>query len=188
MDSRSATLADEKANTSDAATPRNSTSRVESPLSDPEKNHESSALDKETQPSPNGATAAAGEGAGVDEEIVEEKEANEVAEEGEDEYPQGVRLAFIIIALILSIFLVALDFTIVATAIPKIEDDFGDLSKVGWYGAAFFVTTGAFQSTWGKAFKYFSLKLGFLLTIGIFEVGSLICGRCSQIIVQQCRE
>lgn len=34
----------------------------------------------------------------------------------------------------------------------------------------------AFQSTWGKALKYFPLKTTFLITILIFEVGSLICG------------
>lgn len=37
--------------------------------------------------------------------------------------------------------------TIVATAIPKITDEFQGLDKAGWYGAAFFMTVGAFQST-----------------------------------------
>ncbi len=38
------------------------------------------------------------------------------------------------------------------------------------------MTNGAFQSTWGKAYKYFSLKTTFLVSIGIFEIGSLLCG------------
>jgi MFS family permease len=38
------------------------------------------------------------------------------------------------------------------------------------------MTFGGFQSSWGKIFKYFSLKLTFLMTIFIFELGSLICG------------
>ena len=92
------------------------------------------------------------------------------------EYPHGFKLAFIIVALVLSIFLVALDMTIVATAIPRITDEFHSLDQVGWYGSAFFLTLGAFQSTWGKAYKYFPLKLTFLLAIGVFEIGSLICG------------
>jgi len=65
--------------------------------------------------------------------------------------------------------------TIVATAIPRITDQFKSLDQVGWYGSAFFLTLGAFQSTWGKAYKYFPLKLSFLIAIFIFEVGSLIC-------------
>ena len=35
----------------------------------------------------------------------------------ENEYPQGVNFVFIVVALVLSIFLVSLDMTIVATAI-----------------------------------------------------------------------
>jgi len=34
---------------------------------------------------------------------------------------------------------------------------------------------GGFQSSWGKAFKYFSLKSTFIVTILLFEIGSLIC-------------
>jgi MFS family permease len=52
---------------------------------------------------------------------------------------------------------------------------FHDLNKVSWYGAAYFMTFGGFQSTWGKVYKYFSLKLWFLIAMAIFEVGSLLC-------------
>jgi len=37
--------------------------------------------------------------------------------------------------------------TIVATAIPKITDEFKGLDLVSWYGSAFFMTVGGFQST-----------------------------------------
>ncbi|KAK4941626.1 hypothetical protein LTR10_018503 [Elasticomyces elasticus] len=93
-----------------------------------------------------------------------------------DEYYHGKRLAVIVFSLMLAIFLVALDNTIVATAIPKITDEFHGLSKVSWYGSAYFMTFGGFQSTWGKAFKYFPLKAFFIASIVIFELGSLICG------------
>ncbi|KZL83270.1 major facilitator superfamily transporter [Colletotrichum incanum] len=120
-------------------------------------------------------------------ETVEKKEENGTAtdeeagstqptEAKEAVYPTGIRLTFIVVALVLSIFLVALDMTIVATAIPKITDEFRGLDQVAWYGSAFFMCVAAFQSTWGKAYKYFPLKTSFLLSIFIFEVGSLICG------------
>jgi MFS family permease len=38
------------------------------------------------------------------------------------------------------------------------------------------MTFGGFQSTWGKFYKYFSLKIYFMAAIAIFELGSLICG------------
>ena len=93
-----------------------------------------------------------------------------------DQLPRAFKLFAIVIALGLSIFLVSLDMTIVATAIPKITDEFHSLQDVGWYGSAFFLTIASFQSTWGKAYRYFPLKGSFLLSIFIFEVGSLICG------------
>jgi MFS transporter, DHA2 family, glioxin efflux transporter len=91
-------------------------------------------------------------------------------------YPQGFRLIAIILSLILSVFLVALDRTIIATAIPRITDEFHSLDQVAWYGSSFFLTIAAFQSTWGKSYQYFPLKPTFLLSVFIFELGSLLSG------------
>ncbi|OKL62584.1 hypothetical protein UA08_02968 [Talaromyces atroroseus] len=90
-------------------------------------------------------------------------------------YPSGIKLAFIMVALVLSVFLFSLDQTIVATAIPKITDEFNSIDDISWYGSAFFMTLGGFQSMWGKVYKYFSLKISFMVAIFIFELGSLIC-------------
>ncbi|KAI1264694.1 major facilitator superfamily protein [Xylariaceae sp. FL1019] len=108
-----------------------------------------------------------------------EKHPNDTpAQTGSDatEYPQGLRLATVVVALVLSLFLISIDLTIVSTAIPRITDEFQSLQDVAWYGSAFFITIGSFQSTWGKAYKYFPLKVTFLLSIFFFELGSLICG------------
>jgi len=94
----------------------------------------------------------------------------------ESEYPKGMRFWSIVMALILSIFLASLDLTIISTAIPTITDQFQSLADVGWYASALFLPVAATQSMWGKAFKYFSVKLVFMFSIFIFEVGSLICG------------
>ncbi|EFQ35304.1 major facilitator superfamily transporter [Colletotrichum graminicola] len=91
-------------------------------------------------------------------------------------YPSGFKMAVILLSLVLAIFLASLDMTIVATAIPKITDEFKGLSDVSWYGSAFFLTNGGFQSSWGKAYKYFPLKPTFLAALFVFELGSLICG------------
>jgi hypothetical protein len=99
-----------------------------------------------------------------------------ISQNAEGEYPTAFRLTMIVVALALSMFLVALDMTIVATAIPRITDQFHSLDQVGWYGSAFFLTLASFQSTWGKAYKYFPLKFSFLISILVFEIGSLVCG------------
>ncbi|PVH95582.1 MFS general substrate transporter [Periconia macrospinosa] len=94
----------------------------------------------------------------------------------EDDYSHGVHLAAIVVSLMFGMFLVALDNSILGTAIPKITDEFHDLNKVSWYGSAYFMTFGGgFQSTWGKLYKYFPIKIWYLAALFIFEVGSLIC-------------
>ncbi|KAK7724451.1 hypothetical protein SLS63_008708 [Diaporthe eres] len=92
------------------------------------------------------------------------------------DYPGGANLFFIVAALVLSVFLSSLDITIVATAIPKITDEFRGLDKATWYGSAFFLTSGSFQAFWGKVYKYFPLKWTFITAIFFFELGSLLCG------------
>ncbi|KAH8588731.1 putative efflux pump antibiotic resistance protein [Bisporella sp. PMI_857] len=94
----------------------------------------------------------------------------------DENFPRGIILGFLVLAIILSTFLISLDQTIISTAIPKITDEFHGLEKVSWYGSAYFMTFGGFQSSWGKAYKYFDLKLTFLFSIFMFEIGSLICG------------
>ncbi|KAH7627817.1 major facilitator superfamily domain-containing protein [Sordaria sp. MPI-SDFR-AT-0083] len=92
------------------------------------------------------------------------------------EYPTGLKLGMITMALCLAVFLMALDNSIIATAIPKITDQFHSLPDVGWYGSAYLLTTAALQLLFGRFYTFFSLKWVFLIAIFIFEVGSLICG------------
>ncbi|TID14749.1 putative HC-toxin efflux carrier TOXA [Venturia nashicola] len=87
-----------------------------------------------------------------------------------------IKLGFIILALCLAVFLVALDQTIIATAVPRISDQFGAMDDVGWYGSVYMFTLCAFQLLYGKLYTYFCLKTTYLFAIGLFEIGSLICG------------
>ncbi|XXH00679.1 hypothetical protein Hte_007029 [Hypoxylon texense] len=97
------------------------------------------------------------------------------ADENEEKYPTGFKLVIVVVALVMTMFICALDLTIVATAIPRITDEFHGIADVSWYSSAFFMTDGGFQSMWGKGYKYFPLKTSFLFALFIFELGSLIC-------------
>jgi MFS family permease len=94
----------------------------------------------------------------------------------EGQYPKGIRLAVIALSILLCVFIMALDLTIIGTAIPRITDQFHSLADVGWYGSAFFLTTAATQPLWGKIFQFFDLKMMYFVAIFFFELGSLICG------------
>ncbi|KAI9824734.1 MAG: hypothetical protein M1832_001560 [Thelocarpon impressellum] len=96
--------------------------------------------------------------------------------EDDIEYPHGLKLACILIGLCLAVFLVALDQTIISTAIPRITDYYGSINDIGWYGSAYFLTATALQPTFGRIYKIFSIKGTFLVAIGLFELGSVVCG------------
>jgi hypothetical protein len=50
-------------------------------------------------------------------------------------YPSTAKLAVIMASLYISIFLIALDRTIIGVAVPKITDQFHSTSDIGWYGS-----------------------------------------------------
>ncbi|RBR09788.1 hypothetical protein FVER53590_13319 [Fusarium verticillioides] len=91
-------------------------------------------------------------------------------------YPRGLRLTSLIFGLCLAVLLVALDNTIIATAIPRISDDFKSLDDIGWYGSSYLLTTCTFQLLFGKLYTLFDIKWVFIMAMAIFEVGSAICG------------
>ncbi|KAJ5932033.1 hypothetical protein N7516_006522 [Penicillium verrucosum] len=103
------------------------------------------------------------------------EEEEEQEQEEEEEYPNAWRLTLISIALCLCVFCVALDNTIIATAIPKITDQFNSLDDVGWYGSSYLLTTCAVSLMFGKLYTFYSIKWIYLIALGIFEVGSLVC-------------
>jgi hypothetical protein len=76
----------------------------------------------------------------------------------EPEYPHGLKLALLLFSLCLACFLVALDQTIIATAIPKITDHFKSVQDIGWYGSAYFLTATALQPTFGRIYTIFSVS------------------------------
>ncbi|KAJ5367953.1 Efflux pump roqT [Penicillium cataractarum] len=102
-------------------------------------------------------------------------DAENTAKEPEPEYPTAFKLLLITIALCLCVFCVALDNTIIATAIPKITDQFNSLDDVGWYGSAYLLTTCSVTLMFGKFYTFYSIKWIYLIALSIFEIGSLVC-------------
>ncbi|KAF7318152.1 Major facilitator superfamily transporter [Mycena chlorophos] len=102
------------------------------------------------------------------------EEDNPVQMEG-DGQPTRLQLGLITTALCLSVFLVALDNTIIATAIPKITHEFHSLDDVGWYASSYLLTSAAFQLFFARLYTLLSVKWVYISAICIFELGSLIC-------------
>ncbi|MCJ1283209.1 hypothetical protein MMC26_002537 [Xylographa opegraphella] len=88
---------------------------------------------------------------------------------------RGIELVLFTITLMLGQFLTGIDGTVIITAIPKITAEFNSLEDVGWYGSAYLLTTMALQPTFGKVYAYFDIKRTFVVSVLMFEIGSIIC-------------
>jgi MFS family permease len=95
-------------------------------------------------------------------------------EDAESNYATGWKLAAIILSLQLTNFCIAIDNTIIATAIPRITDHFNSLGDVGWYGSAYLLFVSAFQLFFGRLYNILSMKWTFISCVFLFEIGSLI--------------
>ncbi|KAF2136239.1 uncharacterized protein K452DRAFT_362674 [Aplosporella prunicola CBS 121167] len=91
-------------------------------------------------------------------------------------FPPARVVVPIIAGLYLGIFLVALDRTIIATAIPIITNEFKSLKDVGWYGSAYLLTSCSMQLLIGRIYTFYNPKYVYLSSLSLFEVGSAICG------------
>ncbi|KAI6364521.1 hypothetical protein MCOR25_005652 [Pyricularia grisea] len=97
--------------------------------------------------------------------------------------PRSLRFWAIMGCNFLALFLVALDRTILATAVPRITDEFHSLGDVGWYASSYMLTTSASQLLFGRIYKFYPTKWTFLVSIVVFEIGSAICGAAPNSIV-----
>ncbi|MCW1093742.1 MFS transporter [Streptomyces sp. RS2] len=79
-------------------------------------------------------------------------------------------------ALLLGMLLAALDQTIVSTALPTIVSDLGGLEHLSWVVTAYLLAATAATPLWGKLGDQYGRKRLFQLAIGIFLVGSALCG------------
>ncbi|KAF1942428.1 major facilitator superfamily transporter [Clathrospora elynae] len=98
------------------------------------------------------------------------------ADEAAPVYPSATKTAIIMVSLYISIFLVALDRTIIGPAIPAITNEFNSIGDIGWYGSAYMLTAAGFMLLYGRVYTFFPTKPVFMSGICLFETGSVVCG------------
>ncbi|KAJ6444997.1 MFS multidrug transporter [Purpureocillium lavendulum] len=91
------------------------------------------------------------------------------------EYLTPVQVPIVVASITMGAFLLLLDSTIISTAIPQITSEFHSLKDVGWYGAAYQLSSAALQPLVGKLFTIFDIKFAYLTFFLIFQVGSVVC-------------
>lgn len=88
--------------------------------------------------------------------------------------PQEFRL--LLVGLIITLFLSALDNTIVGTAMPTIVGEFGGLARYTWVTTAYIITSTISTLVLGKLSDLYGRRKVYLLTIGGFLAASALCG------------
>ena len=92
------------------------------------------------------------------------------------EKPITNNVAVIFVALMLAVFLAALDQTIVATALPTIVGDLHGVGDLTWVTTAYLLTATIGLPIYGKLGDLFGRKGLFIFAIGVFLVGSILSG------------
>ena len=82
----------------------------------------------------------------------------------------------ILIALMLSTSLVALDATIIATAVLSIVDDLGGFTQFPWLFSIYLLAQAVSVPLYGKLADLFGRKKIMLFGIAVFLLGSILCG------------
>jgi EmrB/QacA subfamily drug resistance transporter len=81
----------------------------------------------------------------------------------------------IVISLMLTMFLAALDQTIVATALPTIGRQFQDVSNLSWVITAYLLASTAVAPVFGTLSDIYGRRAMIIAALSLFVVGSILC-------------
>ena len=76
----------------------------------------------------------------------------------------------------MAVMLASLDTSIIATALPTIAGEFNAFESFAWVGTAYIVTSTIATPLLGKLSDLYGRRTVFQTTMGIFLLGSILCG------------
>ena len=82
----------------------------------------------------------------------------------------------ILLAVMLSVGLVAIDATVLATAVPAVVDDLGGFTQFPWLFSIYLLTQAVTVPLYAKLADQYGRKPMMLIGVGVFVLGSLLCG------------
>ena len=88
---------------------------------------------------------------------------------------KGLKFSLVILSMCASLFLSSLELCSVSTALPTIADDL-HASQFTWVGVAYALSSAVFHPMSGALAQTYGRRPALLLTIGLFALGSGICG------------
>jgi len=86
------------------------------------------------------------------------------------------RRSWVTVGLLLGIFLAAVEQTVVATAMPTLVASLGGLNIYSWVFSVYLLTSTVSVPLWGRLSDIYGRKPYYILSIGLFLVGSVLAG------------
>jgi EmrB/QacA subfamily drug resistance transporter len=81
----------------------------------------------------------------------------------------------ILMSLLLTMFLAALEQTIVATALPTLGRQFGDVSNLSWVITAYLLAATAVAPVFGTLSDIYGRRVMVIISLSLFMAGSVVC-------------
>jgi EmrB/QacA subfamily drug resistance transporter len=86
------------------------------------------------------------------------------------------RRRLVVLGVMLSIFLAAMESTVVATAMPRVVASLGGLEIYSWVFSGFLLTSTVTMPVWGRLSDLFGTRRVFLIGLALFLAGSALSG------------
>ncbi|OQE27534.1 hypothetical protein PENSTE_c004G09782 [Penicillium steckii] len=106
--------------------------------------------------------------------ITEVSSAQDSSDQPETRHMHGWALASLTLAFMSICLVLAIDNTILSTAIPQITNDFHSLNDIGWYGSSYLIAQMALLPTCGRLYAFYNIKWVYCISLVVFEIGSII--------------
>mmetsp|Transcript_3383 Transcript_3383/g.3761 ORF Transcript_3383/g.3761 Transcript_3383/m.3761 type:complete len:627 (-) Transcript_3383:211-2091(-) len=94
-----------------------------------------------------------------------------------DHHLTGFPLVATLVSCFTSLFIVALDQTIVSTILTTVGSEFHNFEKIGWLTSGYLLSLACLASIYGKVSIAFGRKYTLVWGIVVFEAGSVVCAR-----------
>lgn len=140
------------------------TDRRKTTMATQDENSESTAIESSTPSPPNGSKPS------------NTKKQDQQQTEDPPRDITGWKWAAASSAMLFSIFLYALDGTIVAVIQATIVNEFDALGDLSWNNVGFLMGATATVMLWGQVYAQFNSKWVYLFNVAVFEAGSAVCG------------
>ena len=86
------------------------------------------------------------------------------------------RTIFATVGVMLSLFMASMESTVIATAMPTIVSQLGGLAIYSWVFSVYMLTSTTTVPVYGKLSDIFGRRPVFAVAMGLFLVGSVLCG------------